>query len=280
MSHPRVVAAKNKGWLIMSLAAIVLTLPHSGWTFRSRQDFMAYDYGRNLLRALPPHAVLYDPDDPTSFTVRALQITENRRTDIVPLNFFRTRWGYEDMRRHTSLLPDFAIENAQELQRILWTYSRARQPFYAELPQKFEDHPYASEGLVYAAYPPDPVHSRERAENNLSILVRRDFSQTTDYGDFFAKHLVSYYAAAQCNLGLDYANAGQVERAIFHYKAALTIDPELTVAYNNWGNLYFQQKKYSQAAAMYRAGLALEPANTGSQVNLNLALSANAHSKP
>jgi hypothetical protein len=264
---------KERGLAIAALIGMALTLPKPGWNFSARNDFLAYDYGRNLLRALPPQAVLYDPDDPTSFTIRALQVTENRRLDVVPLNFFRTRWGYEHIRRHTALLPpDSPIANAQELDHVLWTYSRLQHPFYAELPQKFGDYPYASEGLVYAAYPRDRRLSLARAEANLQIMVRRDFSQTTDHADFFARHLVSYYAAAQCNLGLDDANAGLFEAAVFHYRYALTIDPTMIVAYNNWGTLAYRRKNYKEAAALYRAGLAVDASDAGLQKNLQMAL--------
>ena len=56
------------------------------WSWTSdRNDFYVYDYARNLLRSLPAGAVLYDPDDPTLFSIQVLQTIENRRLDVVPI---------------------------------------------------------------------------------------------------------------------------------------------------------------------------------------------------
>jgi len=267
----RYAEQKSRWSALAGVGVLLFTIPHAGWTRAARHDFLAYDYGRNLLRELPKQAVLYDPDDPTSFTLRTLQITENRRRDIIPLNFFRTRWGYQQIRERTDLLPSYPITNGQELDQLLWTYARQRHPFYVELPQKIGTRPYATEGIVYRTYPSDALPSRQRAEDNLERIIRRDFSQTTDYADFFARHLVSYYAAAHCNLGLDYAKAHLYERAAFHYRYALTIDPKMTVAYNNWGNLEFFQQHYPQAIALYQAGLRITPDDRGLQANVQLA---------
>src|SRR5438309_1300152 len=70
---------------------------HSKPTNTQLNDFYADYYGPNLMRSLPMRAVLFDPDDPTAFTLRVLQLDENRRKDILLLNFFRTRWGYEQL---------------------------------------------------------------------------------------------------------------------------------------------------------------------------------------
>jgi len=76
-------------------------------SFQSFRDhFLRLRLGRNILRTLPRGAVLFDPDDPIAFTLRAQQITEHRREDVVLLNFFRTRWGYEQIvKRWPDLLP-------------------------------------------------------------------------------------------------------------------------------------------------------------------------------
>ncbi len=236
--HPRVGGDPSKSLWIPAFAGMtILLLASRPWSFTSqRNDFYAYDYARNILRSLPPGAVLYDPDDPTHFSIRALQTVENRRTDIVLLSFFRTRWGYEEIkRRWPELLPPIPIDSGQELERVFWTYSAHRRPFYAELPQKFGQIPYEAQGLVYAAQilpGPDPG-ARERAETLLGLYVMRGDFVTTHHPDFFTSHLISYYAAAQNNLGIEYANQGKWARAIDHYQAALQIEPDQTAAKAN-----------------------------------------------
>ncbi len=233
--------------LAMTILCLILLVTRP-WSFQSqRNDFYAYDYARNLLRSLPSHAVLYDPDDPTRFSIQVLQTVEKRRPDVILLSFFRTRWGYEEIkRRWPDLLPPIPIDNGQELQRLLWEYSARRVPFYAELPQKLGSIPYHALGLVYEAAPhpaPSPsrgegrgggdIDQRKRAESLLEIYVQRGDFVTTHHADFFLRHVISYYAAAQNNLGIEYANAGAWSRAAQHYQNALQIEPDQAAAHNN-----------------------------------------------
>jgi len=229
------ISSRSSRPLVLSLATVVFLVASRSWAWTSeRNDFYAYDYARNLLRSLPRNAVLYEPDDPTHFSIQVLQLVENRRRDIVLLNFFKTRWGYEQIRRSwPDLLPPIPIDNGQELLRLLWTYSARKRPFYAELPQKFTPVPYRAEGLVYAAQERSGAPSREHAETLLALYVQRGDFVTAHHPDYFTSHLISYYAAAQNNLGIEYANAGDWRRAIMHYEAALQMEPGQPAARQN-----------------------------------------------
>ena len=234
----RTLVIRSRTVAVMAALLLVTARPW-GWT-SERNDFYAYDYACNLLRSLPRGAVLYDPDDTTLFCIRVLQTVENRRPDLVLLSFFRTRWGYEEIRRRwPDLLPPIPIDNGQDLQRLLWSYSARKFPFYTELPQKFGQVPYESQGLVYAALltpsPDGGRASRARAEELLEMTVKRGDFVTTDHPDFFTRHIVSYYAAAENNLGADYANAGHWAAAARHYRAALQIEPDQSAAHFNLG---------------------------------------------
>jgi len=220
---------------LMALLSMALMVGSRPWSWTSqRNDFYAYDYARNLLRALPPGAVLYEPDDPTHFSLRVLQLVEGRRPDVILLNFFRTRWGYEEIKRQwPDLLPPIPIESGQELRRILWTYSAKRHPFYAELPQKLIPVSYRSQGLVYAAQMESTTASRIESEARLVMNVQRGDFVTTHHSDFFTAHVISYYAAAQNNLGIEYANVEDWPHAVSHYREALQIEPEQSAAQRN-----------------------------------------------
>ena len=61
----------------------------------------------------------------------------------------------------------------------------------------------------------------------------------------------SYY-----NLGIAYANIGQIEQAIFHYKKAIYLKKKYFQAYNNLGNLYLWGKDYQNAITMYQKAIA------------------------
>ncbi|MFA5974539.1 MAG: DUF2723 domain-containing protein [Elusimicrobiota bacterium] len=236
-----------------------------------RSDFYTYDYGLDVMRSLPLGAVVFDPDDPTSFTLHALQTTEGRRRDLVLLNFFRTRWGYEQIRRRwPELLPGVPIDNAQDLQRIFWEYSIRQRPFFVELPQKLGGLPYEAQGLVYAVKPSAPAAVRSRGEALLHLYRRRGDFKTVHHPDFYTRHLLGYYAAAYSNLGIANAGAGRLADAVAHYKVALWIDPELAAAYNNWAVVAHGRRDFARAIDLYQKAIELEPANASFRRNLEL----------
>jgi hypothetical protein len=263
--------------IMLGLLVIAMLVSRS-WKFQSqRNDFYAYDYARNLLRSLPPGAVLYDSDDPTHFSIQVLQTLEKRRPDVTLLSFFRTRWGYEQLKREwPDLLPPISISSGQELQHVLWEYSARQRPFFADLPQKLGQIPYRAEGLVYAAQVSPRVdseaQSHERAEVLLDLYVKRGDFVTVHHPDFFTRHLIDYYADAHCNLGLEYANSKNWEKAIGHYQAALAIDPELSAAYNDWGIVAFERQDYQQAFDLFQKGLVVDPKNEMLRKNVQFAL--------
>ncbi len=265
-------------WAMTALAVCVgFALPiHAARLQSSRDHFYAYDYGRNLFRTLPMRAVLYDPDDPTAFTLRALQLIEHRREDVVLLNFFRTRWGYERIRkRWPDLLLPGDITNAQDLEQMFWTYSMKRRPFFAELPQKVPATLVTRpEGLVYRiGHPQDSSLPLNASSAHLfSFYAMRGDFKTTDASDFFTRHLLGYYAAAYSNLGLAYANSHQPELARVQYRRALVIDPKLTAAYNNLGILEYQEGRFAEAIHWYNAALRIKPNDPQLLQNRALAL--------
>lgn len=234
-------AEERLPWKAASLGAALLTFcVIKPWAAASnRHDMVAYDYARNLMRELPPNAVLFDPDDPTDFSLRALQVIERRRPDILTLSFFRTRWGYEQIRKRApELFPPIPIQDGMELQRILRTYSIKQRPFYAELPQKLSPMRYFSAGLVYAVVPgatgdTSTPASRRHAESMMSQWVMRGNYRTNEQIDFFRSHVMSYYAAAHNNLGIEYAAVEEWPQAIRHYRAALAIEPDQAAAQKN-----------------------------------------------
>jgi tetratricopeptide (TPR) repeat protein len=72
---------------------------------------------------------------------------------------------------------------------------------------------------------------------------------------------------------LDLANAGRLDEADHYYRLALTHDPNLSAAFNNWGNLAFNQRRYALALQRYEAGLRRNPDDAGLIANRNLARS-------
>ncbi len=75
--------------------------------------------------------------------------------------------------------------------------------------------------------------AREDRKRFLALYPERGDYVTTHHPDFFTSHVISYYAAAYNNLGIEYANRGQWDRAVANYKEALRIEPDQAAAQNN-----------------------------------------------
>jgi tetratricopeptide (TPR) repeat protein len=265
----------------VALLVAIVPLVRVASGFQSyRSHFYAYDLARNMLRSLPPQAALLDPDDPLAFTLRSLQLNEARRSDVALLNFYRTFWGYEQIkRRWPDLLPPGSIHSAQELEQAFWDFGMKQRPFFADLPVKVPPalH-YRVAGLVYplqrTATSPTADELRQ-AERAFQFYSFRGVWRSTAHRDFFTRQILNYAAAARCNLGLRYAEIQNWDAARVHYVQALAIDPHLAAAYNNLGVADFQQRQYASAVQRYIWALRYDPKNAGFRRNLAYAYQAN-----
>jgi len=75
-----------------------------------------------------------------------------------------------------------------------------------------------------------------------------------------AQALVQRAVAAQ--------EAGELTRALSLLEQAVKLDPTAKAAYNSWGNVYYQQRRYQQALAMYHKALAIDPDYAKARNNL------------
>ncbi|MBN1822804.1 MAG: DUF2723 domain-containing protein [Endomicrobiales bacterium] len=239
----------------------------------NRANFCAHDYGRNLLSSMPQDSIVYDPDDPTAFILKYLQTGEGRRGDVKLAAFFRTRWGYELMKkRRPEMLPAREINSGRVLAMVLLDHNRKRFPIFAELPSKFPPG--------YVSYPTGLVHRlSSEGEYEPDDGLFRFYSARTEIAkrpshDFFTNQVVSYYSAAYNNTGLAFYNTGAFSKAYECYLKALAVDPELDAAHNNLGSLEYSRKNYALAEKWFRRALASGGTNPSGLYNLGLALEA------
>ncbi|MHB9154575.1 MAG: protein O-mannosyl-transferase family [Endomicrobiales bacterium] len=238
-----------------------------------RNDFYAYDYGRDLLATVGKDGIIFDPDDPTAFITAYLQQVEGKRRDLKLVSFFRTRWGYERLKKfYPEILPPYEIRSGQELAKTILDYNLARRPVYAELPGKF--------GQERLSYPRGLLHrlsaEGEYEPSNVPFFFYRRGAAPAPGGkaDFFTRQIVSYYASAASNTGLAFARAGKPGQAKEEYLRALSVDPTLTAACNNLGTLAYAKGDYPEAEKWFLEVRRLDGENGSILYNLGLALKA------
>ena len=238
-----------------------------------RFHFYACDYGRHLLSTAGPGAFLYNPDDPTAFITTYRTVIGNRRPDVKLIAYFRTRWGYERIKkRYPGILPEREITSGQELERVILDYNRGRFPIYAELPGKFP--------AGYQSYPHGLLYRLSRSGEDepsglpFEFYGARNTMRTSRRYDFFTNQVISYYAVSRTNLGLALAHRGDYEGAHFQYTAALAIDPQLDAALNNLGILEYVSGNYDEAARWFKAVLSNDENNALACHNLGLVYKA------
>ena len=239
----------------------------------TRWDLGAYDFGRALMNDLPKDALLYDPDDQTAFTLSYFQHAKEERPDIVPLMYFRTRWGYEQLRdRHPELMPTRDIGSGQELASLLISHNiEAGRPLYIDLPQKAPPgvH-YSPIGLTYelSAQTSERSMAEHKFQKALAKLKLLRLRRSPHGAGFFSRHVISYHASAMSNLGINAQHLGQLDEAARLYRLALDRDPDLSPSWNNLGNVLLAQKDRVGAEGAYRASLRITPSG---RVRYNLA---------
>jgi tetratricopeptide (TPR) repeat protein len=124
----------------------------------------------------------------------------------------------------------------------------------------------------------DPVRGiRTEAAIRLSVVPEEQLSEPArkaresalkEYVD--VNLYTSDFPGGRYNLGLMYANAGDLEKAVEFYRGALKIDPLFYMAKVNLATVYNQQKKNEEAETLLKEVLKENPEIA--QVNYSLAL--------
>lgn len=256
--------------VLVPIAIFIRNLPEE----YSRNHYFGYDYGKNILKTMPKNSILYDPDDPTAFIINYLRLCEHRRQDTKPVLYFRTKWGYNFLKRnYPDIFPEREILNAQDFISTIFKYNINKKGIFTDINPKIPD-PYraVSCGLLYRA-----VKKMERSKIlSKSEMFYRDLYtfrgeyNTELYEDFFTKRILYYYSSSYNNIGLEYAKRKMYKKAEKYYNQSLFIKPDLKEAWNNLGTLAYTQKKYQHAIKYFEKALKLNPEDSGIIFNIGL----------
>lgn len=233
----------------------------------NRSNFSSLDYGKSLLASLPPGSVLMDPDDPTAFVLSYLSRCEGLRADVIPVSYFRTRWGYRQLkRRHPELFPAWEIVSGVEVFGAVASHNlKAGRPVFTDLPQKLVGgQAYFPSGLAYRLLPPQPSAPAPKGrEDHLKAAMDRlevlRFRPVWQSADFFSRHALQYWSSALNNTGVQAMSLDQNDLARDLYLRSLAANPSQAEAWNNWGNLRMKLGDLPGAEAGYKVSVGLRP---------------------
>jgi type IV pilus assembly protein PilF len=92
------------------------------------------------------------------------------------------------------------------------------------------------------------VKKQAKAKENLGISYIQQGNQRTGIGYLLeAARLDPEEAGIQHELALAYKDLGVHDKALFHFKKTLTLEPDFSEAWNNLGTLYLLQGKWNLA---------------------------------
>ena len=77
---------------------------------------------------------------------------------------------------------------------------------------------------------------------------------------------------AHSNLGIALEEKGELEEAIFHYRAAIKFKPDFVLAHINLGNVLLAIQKTDEAITHYRFAIKINPNHILAHNNLKIAL--------
>lgn len=242
-----------------------------GMRFSHRNNFVAHDYGKNLLRTMPPNTVLFmDGGDDTFYTLAALHLAQGSRPDLELHDrgglIYKNIYG-SDFRRLDKKSKE---ARRQEIERSFLgnrpvyysTFNKAVLPSVTQIQR----------GILYEVVP----ERRETSDKRLSLWSFYSFRSL--YGpwnrEYRTRALSTVYDVMA---GLDDWNAGEKKRARAHFARAesmgsdvLWLSANLNLEYLRWGWESVQKGDWNEAERMFQRALVLNPKDALAYTNLGV----------
>jgi hypothetical protein len=200
-----------------------------------RWDTLAPDYGRNLLRSVPPGSVLLMITDAAVFTT-AYERSLGRRPDVRPVVDARLPWRWRRYRRSD---PDLFVEGQPDGGASLARLHGARRPVFTEGLQPGLEDSLCPSGLAARVDLPQRgdacLDELERRPWLWGLYTRRLPRPRVLLDDYYSRALLQTVSSGGFNAGLLLAKAGREGPARTYYAHALFWNPDRLL---RWGESF------------------------------------------
>ena len=278
----RGVGGGQAGPIIAALLAVALVLTHNWERAERSRNFIAYQYGADLLRQLPPHTVLIADGDDVSFIVDYLHRVEGMRPDVDLYN--RNGRGTDLLQGSARTLvrrERGARQMAAEAELIL----QGERPIFYLYPLKIpvKGYEFVPAGLCYQVRP-----EKEKGEWPVADIPFANARQKHFYRDPWVRKIQSNYwymegerqrylgreeaackvyeqaaevaydsRSARFNIGLMMYKYGRLEDAARHVEAARKLDPWKSDPHRLLAHILRRQGKFEQAEILLKKAVDL-----------------------
>ncbi len=283
---------RNKRILYLSLVMLIAIMPTAPLALNymendQSQNFVAYDYGKNILDTLDKNAILLGHGDNALFILAYLKLAEGLRPDVTIYDDISG-----DVFKETPF--DFSsMDNEKKDEVIASLLNKTQRPLYISFGHTLVGttrHPKELTGIVYRILREGEGVSRQMKEKYWKTYTMRDiFEGYLENKDFLTREIISVYHIAlgtyfistneamgislyhtaakmagntkfvQETLAMYYSLRGMNEEAISSAKKAVSLGPDDPETYYNLGVTYAKAQMYEEAISTWNTALRINP---------------------
>jgi hypothetical protein len=237
--------------ILVPLLLLMLNYP----LVNRRSDYVARDYGRNLLRSLNQNAIIFMLGDVPCGALLYCQKVEGTRPDVTPLfeGLLGSPWYREKIARETPDLGFLIGKEKMTTKQFVLTvmeHEKGRRSIYFNHPVEEVDIPVTCHGLAWKARM-GPPSENDPAET----LLDGYYAYTGDYHaerlPYFSRELLKMYSLSYLCLASGQEARKEKKKALQSLEKALKMDPENVIAYKSLGNLQIEEKLWDRAETTF-----------------------------
>ncbi|OGS11301.1 MAG: hypothetical protein A2386_04695 [Elusimicrobia bacterium RIFOXYB1_FULL_48_9] len=244
--------SRTNNKIIIALAAAMVIL--NGYSnlpeLNKRNNFVGFDYAKNIIRSAPPGSVVVMKKDVQLFSLWNEQLVKNIRPDLTVISqgLSGSDWYRKPLMRARPGVYIGPLKSPEDW-RLLYQANSGRGVFYSQ------DADYRPQGITEA---PFGLLTRLNSGGNASAdaLLNHIYSYRgryvyDDYREFFTPDLIADYSRAYLSLGQSYLTTARYELSRQCLDSALAFQPVFPIALNLKAFSFFQQSKYTEAEQTY-----------------------------